>query len=113
MRRMKHAASRWVLPFFSCAGVMVNFTLNDQFRSEEPVINELMVEIPMFSVRLALTGCLSSLQPRQCASVCVDVEEVGTPHEDFRFFMVRTCCEKGARQNMRTCILKTVQQGQI
>lgn len=25
------------------------------------------------------------------------MEEVGTPQEDFRFFMVRTCCEKKKR----------------
>ena len=108
--------------------------------AKEPVINELMVEIPMFSLcdvralKLALTACLSSPQlaslrgkkkkekrglinARQCVCTCVDMEEVGTPQEDFRFFMVRTCCEKkkGARQNtfIYTCVPERVHQGHI
>lgn len=49
-----------------------------------------------------LTVCLSLRSSGEntssvCVSVCVRVvvEEVGTLREDFRFFLARTCCEKG------------------
>lgn len=130
--RERNSASRWVSSILCCASVMVNWILNDQFGSEEPVINALMVEIPMFSLcdvgvlKLSLTVRLSGpqlsapreKQPHQCASVCLCVRGYGRSwHTSWRFqiFMVRTCCEKGARQNtfMYTCVPERVRQGQI
>lgn len=71
------------------------------------MINELLVEIPMFPLcdvrllNLAMTGCLSALLleekkincVRQCVSTCVEVN-VSVLCEDFRYFFERTCCEK-------------------
>lgn len=119
--REKHSASRWVSSIFCCASATVNWTLNDQFGSEEPVINELMVEIPMFSLcdvralKLALTACLSGPQlssspcreraSSMCVSVCLDVRGCGRSwHTAWRFqiFMVRNMLWKRSRTRSRT-----------
>lgn len=112
------------LSIFCCASVTVNWTLNDQFASEELVINELMVEIPMFSLlwckcaergsdSLSFRPC-KPLSPsrgmkkkfKKCASVCLYVRGCGRSwHTAWRFqiFMVRTCCEKGSKARTRPC----------
>lgn len=122
-------AAAYLIPLFSATTVSWSFwTWNDQFGSREPVINELMVEIPVFPL-LCCKGAetasdslsfkpAAQLWEKRLISVHQYVCGCGRSwHSAQRFldFMVRTPCEKGARQNMfmRTCLATTVHQGQI
>lgn len=126
-RGEKRSASRRVPSIFCCASVTVNWTLNDQFGSERACdqwANGGNTNVLSLWCKSAETGSDSlSFRPaarllerrkktekekerslinaRQCVCTCVDMEEVGTPQEDFRFFMVRTCCGK-IKKNKRS-----------